>query len=165
VTEARYMRVIELKTAQLFKAAAQLGAIAAGASVPVQQSMAQYGRSIGIAYQLVDDLLDYLADPETSGKNLGTDLAEGKPTLPLIRAAETGTRQQRELICGAIHDGRVEGIAEVLAAVEATDAIPYTRALAESHRNSALAALGNIPDSPFRTALQDLAAFAVSRLY
>ncbi len=165
VTEARYLQVIELKTARLFQAAAHLGAIAADQPESGQQSMAAFGRHIGIAYQLVDDLLDYLADPETSGKNLGTDLAEGKPTLPLIRAALSGTKAQSDLIRQAIRDGRSEGLEDVLAAVEGTDAIPYTRALAESHRDKAIAALGDLPDSPYKSALNGLAAFACSRLY
>jgi octaprenyl-diphosphate synthase len=165
VTEARYLKVIELKTARLFQAAAQIGAIAADQPEAQCRRMAAFGRSVGIAYQLVDDLLDYLADPETSGKNLGTDLAEGKPTLPLIRAAQTGTPQQSELIRSAIREGRTDGLQEVLDAVEATDAIPYTRALAESHRDTAIAALSELPESPYKNALRDLAGFAVSRLY
>ncbi len=165
VTEQRYLGVIERKTARLFRAAAQLGAIAADAPAPVRDCMASYGHELGVAYQLIDDLLDYLADPETSGKNLGTDLAEGKPTLPLIRAALSGTPEQAELISCAIREGQADRMADVLAAVEATDAIPYTRALAESHRDSAIAALGGIPESPFKEALRNLACFAVDRLY
>jgi octaprenyl-diphosphate synthase len=165
VTEQRYFDVIERKTARLFQAAAQVGAIAAGTSPQVRESMARYGHDIGVAYQLIDDLLDYIADPETSGKNLGTDLAEGKPTLPLIRAALNGSTDQAKLIGCAIRDGHAERMADVLAAVEATDAIPYTRALAESHRDSAIAALGGIPESPFKEALRNLACFAVDRPY
>lgn len=165
VTEDAYFRVIELKTARLFRAAAELGALAADASAAQQQALADYGRALGIAYQLVDDLLDYLADPQTSGKNLGTDLAEGKPTLPLIRAAMAGTPAQSALIHGAIRDGRVDQISEVLAAVEATDAIPYTRGLAVTYKETAIAALSEIPDSPYKSALCSLADFAIQRSY
>ena len=163
VTEARYLRVIELKTARLFEAAMVVGAIAADASAAQQAAMRAFGHALGMAYQLSDDLLDYLADPEESGKNLGTDLAEGKPTLPLIHALSNGSAEQKAVIRDAIVEGRLDRLQEVLNAVEATDAIPYTRALAERYRDSALAALGDLPDSPHKKALQDLARFAVER--
>jgi octaprenyl-diphosphate synthase len=165
VTERRYLEVIERKTARLFQAAAQLGGLAAGAAPQTLADLGAYGFNLGVAYQLVDDLLDYLADPETSGKSLGTDLAEGKPTLPLIRATISGTAQQAGVIQSAIREGRSDCMKEVLAAVEATDAIPYTRALAETYRDSAIAALRGIPESPFKDALHSLACFAVDRRY
>ncbi len=161
---ARYLRVIELKTSRLFQAAAAVGAIAADASPAQQAQLAAYGRSLGLAYQLVDDLLDYTADPEVSGKNIGIDLAEGKPTLPLIHTLHHGTAQQSALVRQAVAEGRVDRLAEVLAAVEAAGAIPYTRALAERHSRSAIAALGDLPDSPHKQALQDLARFAIHRM-
>ncbi|MDR3417148.1 MAG: polyprenyl synthetase family protein [Nevskia sp.] len=164
VDEARYLRVIELKTARLFQAAAEIGAIAAGADPAQQAQLNAYGHAMGMAYQLVDDLLDYAADPEITGKNLGIDLAEGKPTLPLIYAMRKGSPEQGELIRGAVVHGRVEKLDEVLATVEAAGAIPYTRALAERYCESAVAALGDIPDSPYKQALQNLAHFAIQRI-
>ena len=164
VTEERYLRVIELKTSRLFQAAAEIGAIAANASPQEQAQMAAYGHAMGMAYQLVDDLLDYTADPEVSGKNLGIDLAEGKPTLPLIYTMRRGTAEQGALIRDAIVQGKADQLTEVLQAVEAAGAIPYTRALAERYSDSAVAALGGIPDSPYKQALQDLARFTIQRV-
>ena len=163
VTEQRYLRVIELKTARLFEAGAAIGAIAAGADSSAQTRMAEFGKALGMAYQLVDDVLDYSSDPDETGKNLGTDLAEGKPTLPLIHVLRHGTTTQQELVRDAIVHGRADRLHEVLAAVAATGAIPYTRALAERYSASALAALSELPESPYKTALQDLVRFAVSR--
>jgi octaprenyl-diphosphate synthase len=164
VNEERYLRVIELKTSRLFQAAAEVGAIAADATPEQQARLAAYGHAMGMAYQLVDDLLDYTADPEVSGKNLGIDLAEGKPTLPLIHAMRRGTAEQGALLREAIVQGRAERLGEVMAAVEATGAIPYTRALAERYSDSAVAALGGLPDSPHKQALQDLARFTIQRM-
>ena len=164
VTEERYLRVIELKTSRLFQAAAEVGAIAADASPQQQAQMAAYGHAMGMAYQLVDDLLDYTADPEVSGKNLGIDLSEGKPTLPLIYTMRKGTAEQGALIRDAIVQGKAEKLGEVLAAVGAAGAIPYTRALAERYSDSAVAALGGIPDSPYKQSLQDLARFTIQRM-
>ncbi|GAC1620996.1 MAG: polyprenyl synthetase family protein [Nevskia sp.] len=163
VTELRYLRVIELKTARLFAAAASIGAIAAGADAAAQARMERFGHDFGMTYQLVDDLLDYTADPDVSGKNLGGDLAEGKPTLPLLHAMRHGTPVQTALIRDAIANGRAEKIAEVLAAVEASGAIPYTRALAGKYSDSAITALHGLPDTPYRTALVELVRFCVSR--
>ena len=163
VDEARYLRVIELKTARLFEAACRLGAIAAEQTEPVQNRCAEYGHKLGMAFQIMDDLLDYTADPAVSGKNLGTDLAEGKPTLPLIHAMRTGAAEHSALIADAIKHGKLERLAEVLAAVESTGAIPYSRALAERYAREACAALSGVPDSPYRKALLDLAFFNASR--
>jgi octaprenyl-diphosphate synthase len=163
VSEARYLRVIELKTARLFQAAAEIGAIAADAAPREQARLAAFGHELGMAYQLVDDLLDYTADPEISGKNLGADLAEGKPTLPLIYTMREGAPAQRALIQEAIEHGRIERLAEVLAAVEASGAIPYTRALAERHSRSAASALEGLPDSPHLQALRRLTRFVIQR--
>ncbi|MGQ0586088.1 MAG: polyprenyl synthetase family protein [Gammaproteobacteria bacterium] len=165
VTEARYLRVIELKTARLFQAAAQLGAIAADAGEAVQQAMARYGHELGMAFQIEDDLLDYKASPEESGKNLGTDLAEGKPTLPLIHALKKGSPAQVGLIREALKEGRIERLAEVLAAVESTGGLAYSSALAARHADAAISALGDLPDSPFKDALTGVARFAVQRTY
>jgi octaprenyl-diphosphate synthase len=163
VTEARYLRVIELKTARLFRAAAQLGAICADAGEAAERSMATYGHELGMAFQIVDDLLDYRASPEESGKNLGTDLAEGKPTLPLIHALAHGTPGEAGVVRDALREGKVERLAEVLAAVEATGGITYSAALAARHADAAIAALGDLPDSPHKDALAGIARFAVQR--
>ncbi|HUR40129.1 MAG TPA: polyprenyl synthetase family protein [Verrucomicrobiae bacterium] len=165
VTEERYLRVIELKTARLFEAAARLGAIAADQDEAAQQRMARYGHELGMAFQIEDDLLDYRASPEESGKNLGTDLAEGKPTLPLIYALKHGTAQQAELVRTALREGRVDQLAEVLAAVEATGGITYSAALAARHADAAIEALGGVPESPFKDALTGIARFAVQRTH
>ncbi|HSW13809.1 MAG TPA: polyprenyl synthetase family protein [Solimonas sp.] len=164
VDEARYFRVIELKTARLFEAACRLGAIAADQPQAVQDRIGEYGHKLGMAFQMVDDLLDYIADPAVSGKNLGTDLAEGKPTLPLIHAMRNGTPAQSALIRGAIAQGQVEKLQEVLEAVESTGAVPYTRALAERYSREAVSAVGEIPDSPYKNALVQLAGYNTSRV-
>jgi len=164
VDEARYFRVIELKTARLFEAGCRLGAIAAGQSESAQERLAEYGHKLGMAFQMVDDLLDYIADPAVSGKNLGTDLAEGKPTLPLIHAMRHGTAAQSALIREAIARGQVEKLQEVLEAVETTGAVPYTRALAERYSREAVSALGDVPDSPYKNALVQLAGYNTSRV-
>ncbi|MES0873417.1 polyprenyl synthetase family protein [Sinimarinibacterium thermocellulolyticum] len=163
VDEARYLRVIELKTARLFEGGCRLGAIAAEASASQQHAIARYGHHLGIAFQLIDDLLDYTADPAVSGKNLGTDLAEGKPTLPLIHAMKVGQPEQAERIRQAIRDGRIDRLDEVLEAVESTGAIPYTRALAERHSRDAVQALSDIPDSRYKSALLELTRFNLMR--
>ncbi|MEQ1440312.1 polyprenyl synthetase family protein [Fontimonas sp. SYSU GA230001] len=163
VDEARYLRVIELKTARLFEGGCRLGAIAADRTQAIQDAAGRYGHELGIAFQLVDDLLDYLADPTVSGKNIGTDLAEGKPTLPLIHAMKHGTTEQAALIRDAIRHGRIDRLGDVLAAVESTGAIPYTRALAERHSREAIQSLSEIPESPYKNALVDLARYNLTR--
>jgi len=163
VDETRYLRVIELKTAVLFSAAMQAGAIAADASPAQQQALGRYGHDLGMAFQLIDDVLDYTADPEVSGKAVGNDLAEGKPTLPLIYAMRSGNAEQAALVRSALSGAGVPELDPVLKAVEATGAIPYTRALAEAYSGSATSALGDLPDSPFKKTLIDLAAFALIR--
>ncbi len=163
VDEARYLRVIELKTARLFEGGCRLGAIAAEQGAAAVQAFASYGHHLGISFQLIDDLLDYLADPAVSGKNLGADLAEGKPTLPLIHAMKAGSPEQAELIRDAIRNGRIDRLDAVLKSVESTGAIPYTRALAERHSRDAVQALSEIPDSPHKNALLQLARFNLMR--
>lgn len=163
VDEARYMKVIELKTARLFEAGCRLGAIAADQPPAMQDKAALYGHKLGMAFQMVDDLLDYIADPAVSGKNLGTDLAEGKPTLPLIHAMREGDAAQGALIREAIAQGKVEKLNEVLVAVESTGAVPYTRALAERYSREAVDALSDFPDSQYKDALVQLAGYNSSR--
>lgn len=164
VSEERYLRVIELKTARLFEAATKLGTISADADDHALARMGEYGRKLGLAFQLIDDLLDYTADPSLSGKNLGTDLAEGKPTLPLIHVMRHGNAAEAAMVRDAIVNGRLENLPKVLAAVESTDAIPYTRALAERYCREAESALSDVPDSPYKDALISLARYNSGRV-
>lgn len=164
VDEARYTQVIELKTARLFEAGCRLGAIAADAQPDRLARAAEYGRHLGLAFQLVDDLLDYLADPAQSGKQLGTDLAEGKPTLPLIRAMQQAGPAQAAVIRDAIQNGRADQLKQILEIVESTDAIPYTRALAHRHGEAAVQALSGFPQSAYRNSLEQLARFNQNRV-
>ena len=161
--EAAYLDVIDRKTARLFRAATALGAMVAGADEAAIQAARAYGESLGMAFQIIDDLLDYLADPEVSGKNLGTDLAEGKPTLPLIRAMAVGDGATRAFLREALRNGEAADVAGVLRAVESTDAIHYTSAAARRHAADAKAALAALPESAFRNALGGLADFTVAR--
>lgn len=163
VDEARYLRVIELKTAVLFAAAAELGAIAADTSPEWQKRMGVYGHALGIAFQLVDDVLDYVADPVESGKAVGNDLSEGKPTLPLIHAMRSGSAEETALVRNAIRDGKVTELGRILEIVERTGAIPYTRALAEQHAATAREAIRDLPASAWRDALMELTRFATNR--
>ncbi|TAM29973.1 MAG: octaprenyl diphosphate synthase [Nevskiaceae bacterium] len=167
VDEARYFRVIELKTAVLFRAACQLGAIAAGADAHTQAALAEYGLQLGIAYQLADDVLDYDGDPQESGKAIGNDLIEGKPTLPMIQALKHGDANTVARLRHILRSGEITDLdatlAEVRKTIESTGAIPYTRALAERHAGSAQASVGGLPESPYKTALLQLADFAVGR--
>jgi len=164
-TEERYMDVIHYKTAKLFEAATQLGAVLAGRPVDEERAMARYGMHLGTAFQLIDDVLDYSASSEQLGKNIGDDLAEGKPTLPLIYAMRHGTAQQAALIRSAIENGGRENMAEITAAIESTGAIAYTSRSARQEADRALAELANFPDSPYKQALAALAEFSVARAY
>lgn len=164
-TEDRYREVIRYKTAKLFEAAAQLGAVLGQQPTQIEQAMATYGMHLGTAFQLVDDALDYSASPEQMGKNVGDDLAEGKPTLPLIYAMRHGTPEQAQIIRQAIEKGGLEQIDQVCAAVESTQAIAYTAQSAQEEADLATAALTALPDSPFKDALYGLAEFSVNRSY
>jgi octaprenyl-diphosphate synthase len=160
-TERRYLEVIYRKTAKLFEAGAEVAAVLAGSAPHIRQGLAAYGRHLGTAYQLVDDVLDYRSNPKERGKNLGDDLAEGKPTLPLIHALQHGNDQQRATIREAIEQGGVAQLEPVIAAIEATGGLEYTTRLAREHASQAQAALGALPDSPCRNGLAALAAFSV----
>ncbi len=162
VSLERYLQVVRYKTAKLFEAAAQVGAIVAGATPEQQAAAAAYGRHIGTAFQLVDDVLDYGGNAEALGKNVGDDLREGKPTLPLIRVMEVGTPAQRFLVHDAIlhGDGDFEAVAR---AVQETDALEYTRKAAVAEAELARSALGDWPLSIHRDSLLELCSFAVSR--
>jgi len=168
-TEERYLQVIQRKTAQLFQAGAEVAAVLAGASEAQQHALAEYGQHLGIAYQLVDDALDYQSDPATRGKNLGDDLAEGKPTLPLIHALReadaAGKSGQRTagLIRDAIANGSRDNLPAVLAAIESSGGLQYTARLAAIEADQALAALAALPATPFRDGLAALARFAIER--
>ncbi|GAB2778254.1 polyprenyl synthetase family protein [Halomonas shantousis] len=163
VDEAAYFETIQGKTAMLFEAASHSGAVLAGASPREEEALKLYGRYLGLAFQLVDDLLDYQGDATTMGKNVGDDLAEGKPTLPLIQAMATGTAEQARLIRQAIRQGGLEQLGEVLAIVQETGALNYTRARAEEMAGKALAQLDALPDSPYRDSMVRLAHLAVER--
>ena len=162
-TEARYLEVIHRKTAQLFQAGAEVAAVISGASERVQRDLANYGRHLGIAYQLIDDVLDYQSDPETRGKNLGDDLAEGKPTLPLIYALREGNGRCSELMREVIRHGGRDRLDDIVGAIESAGGLEYTARLAQSEANEALAALAELADTPYREALGTLVRFAIAR--
>ncbi len=164
-TEARYMEVIERKTATLFQAGTRIGAVLAAAPPEIETAMADYGHHLGVAFQLVDDALDYRAKGEELGKNLGDDLAEGKPTLPVIRALAVGTPEQRALLREAIVNGGRERIAEVVAVIDSTGGIEYTISLARRHAASAKQAVALLPESAQRASLEMMVDFAVARTY
>jgi octaprenyl-diphosphate synthase len=159
VTVARYLRVIELKTARLFEAACRVGAIGAGAPDAVVDMMGRYGHYLGMAFQLVDDVLDYVADAAVSGKALGTDLAEGKPTLPLIHARDHSDAAGQALVRDAISNGGEGRLDDVLKLIESSEAIPYTRALADDYGRQAADAVQGLPESDHRSAMLALAQF------
>jgi octaprenyl-diphosphate synthase len=159
-TEARYIDVIQRKTARLFQAGAQIGAVLSDASPEIEDSLARYGRHIGTAFQLVDD---YQADEATLGKHLGDDLAEGKPTLPLIYAMQHGSDTQREMIRHAIENGGLDHLNEITRAVASLGGLAYTARLAQSEADHALAALSPQPETAFKEGLSELARFAVAR--
>ncbi|MCP4995469.1 MAG: octaprenyl diphosphate synthase [Gammaproteobacteria bacterium] len=161
--EQKYLEVILRKTATLFEAGAQLGAILCKSEPEQEQAITAYGLHLGIAFQIIDDALDYSASPEELGKNLGDDLEEGKPTLPVIRAMDVGTPEQRSLLREAIEKGGRHYIEPVMAAIESTDAIDYTTRLAVEEAEKAKAALLVLPETPFRDALSALADFSVAR--
>jgi octaprenyl-diphosphate synthase len=162
-TEQRYFQVIYRKTAKLFEAGAEIAAILARAPQSVQSGLIAYGRHVGTAFQLVDDFLDYRAAPDELGKNLGDDLAEGKPTLPLIYALRTGTPAEQALIRQAIERGGLGELDRISAIIESTGGLQYTARLAKRESELALQALGELADSPYKRALQGLAEFAVAR--
>jgi octaprenyl-diphosphate synthase len=165
VSEDRYLHVIRSKTAKLFEAAGRLGAILSRASPEVEEGLARYGMHLGTAFQLIDDVLDYSGDHLETGKNLGDDLAEGKPTLPLIHAMRNGSRVQADIIRAAIEQGGLGEFQPVVAAIRETGALDYARRRAEAESKRAVAALQSLPQSTYHDSLLQLAAFAVSRTY
>ncbi len=164
-TEERYRDVIRYKTAKLFEASSQLGAVIGQQPPAIEQAMARYGMHLGTAFQLIDDALDYGASNQDIGKNVGDDLAEGKPTLPLIHAMKHGTPAQTKAIRHAIEHGGLEHIGTVMDAIESTQAIAYTAQSAQQEADLAIEALAAIPASPYKEALYGLAEFSVNRSY
>lgn len=162
VTEARYLDVVRFKTAKLFEAAAQAGSVLAQTSAEQQRFAAAYGRHLGTAFQLIDDLLDYSGDQETLGKTVGDDLREGKPTMPLIRVMQVGTAEQIALVRHAIETGEGE-FAAVAQAIRDTDALGYTQQCAQAEVDLALQALANFPAGQFKDILSAVALMSVNR--
>ena len=162
-TEVEYMEIISRKTAMLFQAAAHAGAVLAGASEKTEHALRDYGLHLGIAFQMVDDQLDYLGTPEELGKNIGDDLAEGKVTLPLIVAMRNGQPHQKAFVEDAIRNGGVENLPEMIQLVKATDALKYTSEQANSERCEAMACLNNVADSEFKDSMSTLVNFVVDR--
>jgi octaprenyl-diphosphate synthase len=164
-SESRYLEVIYRKTARLFEAGAQIAAVLAGAEPVVERALASYGRHLGNAFQLVDDSLDYRGSAAERGKNIGDDLAEGKPTLPVIHALRSGSAEQQALLRRAIESGGLDDLPAVLKAIESAGGLEYTARLAQGETDQALAALEPLPESVHGDALRQLAGFAISRSY
>ena len=164
-TVERYLHVIHCKTAKLFEAAARIGAILAQRPETEEQALANYGKHLGTAFQIIDDTLDYSATSEQIGKNVGDDLAEGKPTLPLLYAMSQGSPAQQQIIRQAIENGGLEHIDQVLEAIESTKALTYTANVAEQEANKAIAAIQPLQASPYKEAMIGLAHFAAHRSY
>lgn len=158
-----YLRVIRFKTAKLFEASARLGAILGGASAAVEEACADYGRSLGTCFQLVDDLLDYEGNSQELGKNVGDDLREGKATLPLLIAMARGTPEQKAVVRQAIELGEVDKLAQIVEIVRSSGAIEATREAAQAQAEQARACLALLPDSAARRFLADLAMQSVRR--
>jgi octaprenyl-diphosphate synthase len=161
--ESRYFDVIRCKTAKLFEAGARVAAILGGVDSSLEGALADYGMRLGTAFQLVDDALDYSGSAEQMGKNIGDDLAEGKPTLPLIHAMREGSTAQRATIRHAIEHGGLEELDAIRDAIESTGALNYTARLAREQADAAVESLAALPDSAFRDALASLARIAVDR--
>ncbi|MCB1776566.1 MAG: octaprenyl diphosphate synthase [Candidatus Competibacteraceae bacterium] len=164
-TEERYLQVIHCKTAKLFEAAAQLGAVLAGRPQEEELALGRYGLHLGTAFQLIDDALDYSASSAELGKSIGDDLAEGKPTLPLIHAMRYGSPEERKIIREVIEQGGLDRLESIMQAIESTGALDYTASLAVSEAEQASAHLDLLPGSPAKDALIELAKFAVKRRY
>jgi octaprenyl-diphosphate synthase len=164
-TEAKYLEVISRKTAILFSAATRLAAMVSNAGAEVEEKLSQYGQHLGVAFQLIDDALDYKANKEELGKNLGDDLAEGKPTLPLIYAIKNSHPSDANVIIDAIKNGNRDAFNKVYAIVKSSKAIEYTEQRANEEAQKAMAALDVLPNSQYKQALLALASFSVQRSY
>jgi len=165
IDEENYLRVIRYKTAKLFEAAGRLGAVIGGGSEAEKDALARYGMHLGTAFQLIDDVLDYSGDFLKTGKNIGDDLAEGKPTLPLLYAMKHGTAEQAVSIRQAIEHGGLTEFQSVLAAIKDTNSLQYTRDQARHEIEIACEAISVLADTKYKSALLQLAAFAVDRSF
>jgi octaprenyl-diphosphate synthase len=163
IDEAAYLRVIRYKTAQLFEAAGRLGAIVKGAPRELEDALGNYGMHLGTAFQIIDDVLDYSGETDLIGKNVGDDLAEGKPTLPLLFAMKNGTTEESEIIRKAILEGDASEFQRILGIVQRTGALDHAHRQAEAEAVLAQAAIAPLPDSQYKDALLELSAFAVTR--
>ncbi len=163
VTEADYLRVIHNKTAILFEAAAQCGAILANSHQTVEHGLRDFGLHVGTAFQLIDDVLDYEGDSEKLGKNIGDDLAEGKPTLPLIYAMNNSDNNDAQLIRDSLKNGGLDSLDAIIGIVKRSGGLEYTRRLAEEQAEKARSCLDVLPDSPYRSALDTMAGFSIAR--
>lgn len=164
-TEQRYLDVIHAKTAKLFEAATRLGAVLCQRPTDEESAMASYGMHLGTAFQLIDDVLDYSSSSEEMGKNVGDDLAEGKPTLPLIYAMRNGTAEQSAIVRKAIEEGGLEYLEQVMDAIKHTGAIEYTEQTARQEAELAIQQLQHLPESDYRAAMIALAKYSVDRAY
>ncbi len=160
-TEQRYLDVIYRKTARLFEAGAEVAAVLSEGTSEMQRGLARFGRHLGTAYQLVDDVLDFRSNPAERGKNLGDDLAEGKPTLPLIHALRLASDGDRALIRTAIQSGGLAQLGPIVGAIESSGGLDYAAELARRESQAALASLAVLPDSSYKRGLESLARFAV----
>ena len=163
VDESRYLQVIRYKTARLFEAAAQIGAVLCDANADLEAAATEYGRHIGTAFQLIDDVLDYSGVTSDIGKNVGDDLREGKPTLPLIHVMNHGSPKQRKLVRQAIEQGRTSHFDEIMAAIAQTGALAYARGRAQAEAEMARAAVQALPASEHREALIYLTTYSIAR--
>jgi len=164
-SKENYLKVIRDKTAKLFEAAARLGAVISHSTEKEEQAMAAYGRHLGTAFQLIDDVFDYNSSPEELGKNIGDDLAEGKPTQPLLYAMWHGNEAETKIIHSAIENGGLQNIDQIKAAIISTGAISYTEKIANEEAELAINAIKDLPSSEHLDALKNLAKFSVTRQY
>lgn len=165
ITESDYLETIKRKTARLFESSARLGAVVAEAGPATEQALGEYGLNLGIAFQMIDDALDYSATAEQMGKNAGDDLSDGKTTLPLIYALDQCTPDQRDIISESISEGKRDHLDQIKQIIESTGALAYTSDQAKKHAAIARQSLDGLPVSEYRTALAQLADFSVSRTF
>jgi octaprenyl-diphosphate synthase len=165
ITEESYLEIIYRKTAKLFEAGTHCGAILAQSDESIQRSLLEYGRHLGLAFQLIDDALDYAATKEELGKNIGDDLAEGKPTLPLIYAMDQGSAAERNMIREAIETGGTQNLTSIQLAIESSGGLKYTADVARKEVNLAIDTLDPLPKSRYKEALENLAIFALNRKF
>ena len=163
ISEAQYIEVIEAKTARLFQAATELGAVLGGQTDLIRRALASYGMNLGTAFQIADDVLDYRSDSLTMGKNIGDDLAEGKTTLPLIYAMRDGSEDERNLIAQCIRDANIDKLPDVMQVIDRTNALDKSIDRAKQSSAIAIAALQALPDSRYRDALERIAIYSVER--